>query len=269
MTKSFAGWGLLALFATCAAAHPVWMLPSEFNVSSDKDHWITVDGTASHGVFSFDKPIGLDNVTVYDPAGNPGRTGPYYKGQRRSVFDLAVNEVGTYKIELRNPPRYVTTYTIGKRNTERRIMANKQEAAAQVPAKAQGVTTYAMQNVSAFYVTRNTPSDTVLKSTGQGLELQPLTHPSDVVVGEAARFRLTFEGQPLADRKVEVVGHGTQWRDGRQQQELVSDKDGVVTVTPTQTGPHLLSANIEQASQSPMADKVAINYLLTFEVLPQ
>ena len=43
----------------------------------------------------------------------------------------------------------------------------------------------------------------------------------------------------------------------------------VVTVTPTQTGPHLLSANIEQASQSPMADKVAINYLLTFEVLPQ
>lgn len=268
INRSF-GWGLLALVATSASAHPVWMLPSEFNVSSDIAHWVTVDGTASHGVFSFDKPIGLDNVTVYDPAGNPARIGPYYKGQRRSVFDLALSEVGTYKVELRNPPRYVTTYTIGKRNTERRIMANKQEAAAQVPTKAQGVTTYAMQNISAFYVTRNTPSDTVLKSSGQGLELQPLTHPSDVVVGEAARFRLTFDGQPLADRKVEVVGHGTQWRDGRQQQDLVSDQDGVVAFTPAQRGPHLLSANIEQVSRSPLADKVEINYLLTFEVLPQ
>lgn len=268
INRSF-GWGLLALVATSASAHPVWMLPSEFNVSSDTAHWVTVDGTASHGVFSFDKPIGLDNVTVYDPAGNPARIGPYYKGQRRSVFDLALSEVGTYKVELRNPPRYVTTYTIGKRNTERRIMANKQEAAAQVPAKAQGGTTYAMQNISAFYVTRNTPSDTVLKSSGQGLELQPLTHPSDVVVGEAARFRLTFDGQPLAERKVEVVGHGTQWRDGRQQQDLVSDQDGVVAFTPAQRGPHLLSANIEQVSRSPLADKVEINYLLTFEVLPQ
>ncbi len=268
INRSF-GWGLLALVATSASAHPVWMLPSEFNVSSDTAHWVTVDGTASHGVFSFDKPIGLDNVTVYDPVGNPARIGPYYKGQRRSVFDLALSEVGTYKVELRNPPRYVTTYTIGKRNTERRIMANKQEAAAQVPVKAQGVTTYAMQNISAFYVTRNTPSDTVLKSSGQGLELQPLTHPSDVVVGEAARFRLTFDGQPLAERKVEVVGHGTQWRDGRQQQDLVSDQDGVVAFTPAQRGPHLLSANIEQVSRSPLADKVEINYLLTFEVLPQ
>ena len=268
INRSF-GWGLLALVATSASAHPVWMLPSEFNVSSDTAHWVTVDGTASHGVFSFDKPIGLDNVTVYDPAGNPARIGPYYKGQRRSVFDLALSEVGTYKVELRNPPRYVTTYTIGKRNTERRIMANKQEAAAQVPAKAQEVTTYAMQNISAFYVTRNTPSDTVFKSSGQGLELQPLTHPSDVVVGEAARFRLTFDGQPLAERKVEVVGHGTQWRDGRQQQDLVSDQDGVVAFTPAQRGPHLLSANIEQVSRSPLADKVEINYLLTFEVLPQ
>ncbi|MBS4686175.1 DUF4198 domain-containing protein [Aeromonas sobria] len=268
INRSF-GWGLLALVATSASAHPVWMLPSEFNVSSDTAHWVTVDGTASHGVFSFDKPIGLDNVTVYDPAGNPARIGPYYKGQRRSVFDLALSEVGTYKVELRNPPRYVTTYTIGKRNTERRIMANKHEATAQVPTKAQGVTTYAMQNISAFYVTRNTPSDTVLKSSGQGLELQPLTHPSDVVVGEAARFRLTFDGQPLAERKVEVVGHGTQWRDGRQQQDLVSDQDGVVAFTPAQRGPHLLSANIEQVSRSPLADKVEINYLLTFEVLPQ
>jgi len=269
MTKFSAGWALLALLTASATAHPVWMLPSEFNVSSDKLHWITVDGTASHGVFSFDKPIGLENVTVYDPAGNPGGTGPYYKGQRRSVFDLALSEAGTYKVELRNPPRYITTYTIGKRKTERRIMANKQEAATQVPAKAEGVTTYAVQNVSAFYVTRNTPSDTVLNSTGQGVELQPLTHPSDVVVGEAARFRLTFDGQPLAERKVEVVGHGTQWRDGRQQQNLVSDKEGVITVVPVKTGPHLLSISVEQESKSLMADKVAVNYLLTFEVLPQ
>jgi len=40
------------------------------------------------------------------------------------------------------------------------------------------------------------------------------------------------QSEPLADRKVEVVGHGTQWRDGRQQQELVSDTSGGIRFFP-------------------------------------
>lgn len=255
-----------ALLAPAAQAHPIWMLPSEFNLSTEEAFWITVDATASHGVFSFDKPIGLDNVSIYGPEGERRRIGPYYKGQRRSVFDLQLEASGTYKVELRGQPRYMTSYVIGERNTPRRAFGNKLEV--QLPEGARDVRTTAMQTISAFYVTHRTPNTKVLETTGEGFEFHALTHPSDVVKGEEARFRFTLDGKPAAGMKVELVPHGTAWRDSRMQVDLEADADGVVRFTPTQTGPHLLSANLRMDIDSPLADAAGVNYLLSFEVLP-
>ncbi|WP_375056117.1 DUF4198 domain-containing protein [Zobellella sp. DQSA1] len=259
----------LALVAGGASAHPIWMLPSEFSLSTEEAHWITVDATASHGVFSFDKPIGLDNVTLYGPANEPRRIGPYFKGQRRSVFDMELADSGTYKVELRSPERYFTSYVVGGRDTQRRIFGNKVEIQSELPKAAREVTTFAAQTISAFYVTKQAPSQAVLAVTGKGFELDALTHPSDVVVGEEARFRFTFDGEPVAELKVEVVPHGTAFRDSRMQTELVTDQDGVVRFTPELAGPHLLSTNLRRTIDSPLADQAGVNYLLSFEALPE
>src|SRR5690606_14448484 len=124
------------------------------------------DATAEHGVFTFDKPLGLDSVSIYSPEGERHRIGPYYKGKRRSVFDLEVNASGTYKVELSGQQRYVTTYEIGKRNTKRRLFANKQEA--DIPKDAKNVKTTAVQSIAAFYVTQGAPTNKVLETKGEG-----------------------------------------------------------------------------------------------------
>lgn len=257
----------LAFLAPSVRAHPMWMLPSEFNLSTEESFWVTVDATAAHGVFTFDKPLGLDSVNIYSPKGDRQRIGSYFKGKRRSVFDLEIDTDGTYKVALTTPQRYFTTYEIGTRNTKRRIFANKQEA--EVPEGAKNVKTIAVQAISAFYVTQGAPSDKVLKITGKGFELHPLTHPSDVVTKEQARFKFTFDGEPLANMDVEITPHGTAWRDSREQMDLKTDKNGVVTFKPTIAGPHLLMTSMRKDVKSSLADAAGVNYHLTFEVLSQ
>ncbi|WP_416884779.1 DUF4198 domain-containing protein [Marinospirillum sp.] len=256
----------LTLLSGSAFAHPIWMHPSEFHLSTEDPFWITVDATASHGVFSFDKPIGVDQVSVYRPNGDRQRLGPYYKGQRRTVFDLLIDQAGTHKVELRGQPRYMTRYVIGERNTARRAFGNKLEV--QLPEGAREVTTVAVQNIAAFFITQGAPTTGVLETTGEGFELHALTHPSDVVQGEEARFRFTFDGQPATGLRAELVPHGTAWRDSRRQIEITGDEDGVLSFTPQQTGPHLLSVHLNMAIENPLADSVAVNYLVSLEVLP-
>ncbi|MFN3881281.1 MAG: DUF4198 domain-containing protein [Nitrincola lacisaponensis] len=259
----------LVLVGTGAQAHPMWMLPSEFNLSTDEGHWITVDATASHGVFSFDKPISLANVTIYRPAGERQRMGSYFKGERRSVFDLQLNDQGTYKVELKTPERYMTRFVVGGRDTQRRIMANKLEAASQLPDEAREVVTMAMQNISVFYVSQKAPTRTVLEVTGEGFEMDAITHPSDIVVGEPASFRFTYNGEPLVDTAIEVVPHGTAYRSSRQQVDLQTDSDGRVSFVPEMAGPHLLTANARFMGDGVLADEVGVNFLFSFEAIPQ
>jgi hypothetical protein len=225
-----------------------------------------VDATASHGVFSFDKPISLNSVTIYGPEGERQRMGSYFKGQRRSVFDLLLDQSGTWKVELSGGPRYMTRYVIGERNTERRAFGSKLEV--ELPEGAREVNTVAIQNISAFYVTQGMPNRKVLETTGEGFEFHALTHPSDVAMQEEVEFRFTYNGQPVANMDVELVPQGTAWRDSRMQQDLQTDADGIVRFTPEKTGPHLLAARMRRDIDSPLADTAGINYLLSLEVLP-
>nr|WP_252973493.1 DUF4198 domain-containing protein [Vibrio navarrensis] len=58
---------LAALTSGAASAHPRWLLPSEFSISSQEGDWITTDATASHGTFVFDKPLSVDSGYVLTP----------------------------------------------------------------------------------------------------------------------------------------------------------------------------------------------------------
>jgi len=261
-----------AFMATNVQAHSLWMLPSEFNLSTEGETWITVDATASNSVFSVDKPIALDQVTIYSADGKRHRMGSYFKGKRRSVFDFEINQEGTYKVELRPQPRYMTLFEMGDKNQRKRVFGNKQEA--KVPSGAKNVRTVAMQSIAGFYVTQKAPSDKVLETTGKGFELHALTHPSDIVEQEESRFKFTYNGKPVANTQVEITPHGTAWRSAREEMELKTDKDGIVVFTPEKTGPHLLIISMrndidKNDASSVLADSMGVNYHLTFEVLPQ
>lgn len=264
---------LASVFAAAQVqAHSLWMLPSEFSLSTDETTWVTVDATASNTVFAVDKPLGLDKVSIYNPDGKKHRMGPYFKGHRRSVFDFEVASEGTYKVEFRPDQRYMTLFEMGEKNERKRIFGNKQEV--NVPKGAKKVRTVAMQSIAEFYVTQKGPSGEVLKTTGKGFELHALTHPSDIVEQEESLFKFTYNGKPVANTKVDITAHGTAWRSAREEMELTTDKNGVVAFTPTKVGPHLLIISMRQDidkkdARSVLADSMGVNYHLTFEVLAQ
>lgn len=260
---------LALVAASLVQAHPVWMLPSEFNVSASEAWWITVDASVSHSVFHPDGPIGLDTLQITTPKGERLPSVPFAKGKRRSVFDLQLSDEGTYLAELRLPVRYVTTYQQGARNTVRRMLGLKQALQAQIPEGAREVKTTAYHIVSRFYVTRKAPTRTVMLPTGKGIELLPVTHPADIVVGEPAIFRLTRDGQPLAGVEIELVPHGTYYRNDRRQTLLKTDAAGEVRFVPAMMGPHLMTVPVEVASTNPQVDAESMLFYLSFEALGQ
>lgn len=253
------------LAATTASAHPVWMLPGGFNLSSDKPEWISVDATASHTVFGADKGIGLRDLRITAPDGKVERIGSYFKGHRRSVFDLELEQEGTYQMKIQGKPWAMTTYKIGKRGTEKRGFFDKLEAESKLPDGAFDVETISVSRQSLAYVTRMAPTEKVLETRGEGFELQAITHPNDIIAGEAVELKLLMDGKPAVGADVKITASGTRYRDERGNIELKTDAKGALNFTPTQAGPYLLTANFEQKSDSPRYDKTVSVIFLTFE----
>ncbi len=129
--------------------------------------------------------------------------------------------------------------------------------------------TQADSRLEAF-VTAGKPTAKVLQTTGRGLELAPVTHPNDLVAGDAASFRLLLDGKPAGNVKVAVVPGGIRYRDQLQELSFTTDADGKFSVKWPAPGMYWMEAEVRD-------DKVAIkeaktrraSYAATVEVLPQ
>lgn len=251
--------------AGTAMAHPMWLLPHEFNLSGEEPEWITVDASASHTIFGYDKALGLDRAEIIAPDGSKQRVSSYFKGHRRSVFDLQIDQPGTWKLSAQRPPVYITYYVSGKRDAEKRMFVDKQEAKNRLPANAREINTMVYQISTMSFITWQAPDNKVLKLKNKGLELAGSTHPSDVVAGEEVEFQVFMNGKPAADVSIELTPHGTKYRDDRQMIEMKSDKDGMVVFTPEIAGPWFMSAYVEKDQITDRADKVGHLLYMTFE----
>lgn len=96
--KACAAAALALAIAGSASAHRAWMLPSSFTLSGE-DQWVTVDGAISNNLFYPNHhAMNLDTVTVTGPDGKPVEAQNKASGKYRSVFDVALEKVGTYRI---------------------------------------------------------------------------------------------------------------------------------------------------------------------------
>lgn len=252
-------------------AHPMWILPHQFNLSTeqDKGEWVTFDASASHTVFSPDKGIPLDNARVMSPDGDRQPIGQFLKGPRRSVFDLYLDQNGTYLIKAQRPTLYFTSYKSGKRDTPKRMMANKQVAKARLPKDAREVTTTLIDISTATYVTNNAPSDSVLKPSQKGFEVVFDTHPSDIITGEEVNMVVHLDGKPVAGVEIEITPHGSKYRDERGSIKLTTQADGKVSFVPEAAGPWLFLASLQSELSSPLADSQRSMRYITLEVQPE
>jgi len=142
--------------------------------------------------------------------------------------------------------------------------------AANVPANAQDLQVSEQAGRVESYVTNGRPSKQVLTTTGKGLELAPITHPNDLIVGEAASFRLLLDGKPFANQKVAVVPGGIRYRDRLNEIEATTDADGKFSVKYPAAGMYWMEAETRDDKTSIKEAKARrASYAVTVEVLPQ
>lgn len=285
-------WTALAL-AVClplsAQAHRAWMLPSATVLSGD-DPWITVDAAVSNDLFYFEHfPLRLKGIGIAEDAaagGPPGmraRPAPALQviapdgsdakvengnlGRYRSTFDVHLKDKGTYKLAVANDGLFASWKENGK---PRRWMGSPESFAKEVSAGADDLKVSQNSNRMEVFVTSGNPTEGVLKTTGKGLELAPITHPNDLFAGEAAEFVFLLDGKPASGVKVSVIPGGNRYRDELGEIKASTDADGKVRITWPDAGMYWLDAELEtdQGVSKPATTRRA-SYSATLEVLPQ
>jgi uncharacterized GH25 family protein len=270
-----------------AQAHRAWMLPSA-TVLSGEDPWVTVDAAVSNDLFYFEHfPLRIQGIGNLDssPAGGPPGMRPRPAavlqllapdgsaakaengsiGRYRSTFDLHLTQKGTYKLAIANSGLFAS-WKEGQEN--KRWMGRAEDFAKQVPANAAELKVTQNSSRMEVFVTSGNPTTRVLKPTGVGLELAPITHPNDLFAGEAAEFNLLLDGKPAAGVAVSVIPGGNRYRDELGEIKTTSDANGKIGITWPQAGMYWLEAelNTRKDVSAPASERRA-SYSATLEVL--
>lgn len=250
-----------------ASAHKAWLQPSS-TVFSDTGAWLTVDAAVSNDLFYFNHlPLRLEGLNVTAPDGTPVQPQNLSTGKLRSVFDVELVQQGTYKIGVLNEGMSAT-YKLG--GEDKRWRGKAEAFAKEIPAGATDVkATQSLGRVETF-ATVGSPTTTVFKTSGKGIELVPVTHPNDLFAGESATFQLLVDGKPASGLKVELVPGATRYRDQQSEIQATTGSDGKFQVTWPQPGMYWLETVAEDLKTTlPQAKQRRLSYVAVFEVLPQ
>lgn len=232
--------GLAAFAPSTAQAHRAWMLPSATVVSGDKA-WVTIDAAVSNDLFYFEHfPLRLDDLKVFAPDGTEVEAQNKATGRYRSTFDIELNKPGTWRVSTLSDGANASFKENGQ---PKRVRGTLESLRKQIPAGATDISVTRNQSRMDVFVTSGKPTNTVLKTTGSGLELVAYTHPNDLVAGDEASFGLIIDGKPAAGVPVAVIPGGIRYRDQLGEIKVVTDNDGKFKVTWPEPGMYWLNAN--------------------------
>ncbi|NIJ65350.1 putative GH25 family protein [Sphingomonas leidyi] len=222
--------GALVL-GTAAQAHMPYLLPTLFDIGKG-DH-VTV--TASFGEDAFVPEIGMKDAPFHfiRPDGTRGEVGTPTYLRDLTIFEADLSAEGTYRL--------TTGQRLGRKGRMYQA-GGKWIIAGEDGAPPAGARTVDVQSttLAEAYVTRGAASAGALRPIGTALEIQPRTHPAEIAAGSDARFRLLFDGKPLADTEVTLFRAAGNY-DGRKIAATVrSDARGDFTLRPGEAGIYLI-----------------------------
>lgn len=260
---------LLAFAAALAApmaaqAHRAWMAPTSTSLSGN-DAWVGFDAGMSNGVFIPDHAaMRMNGLVVTAPDGSAVQPEHLMQGQYRTTFDVHLTQNGTYKV-ANVMGGVMASYKLD--GEQKRWRGSAAEYPAALPAGATEVQATRTASRIETFVTLNNPTETVFKTTGEGLELVPVTHPNDLAAGESATFKLVKDGQPAVDLDVTIARGGLRYRDNPEEMTVKTGADGAFTVTWPEAGLYWLNASVRAPAQGEALGSNA-SYVAVMEVLP-
>lgn len=265
----------MSLVSLSAHAHKPWLLPSSSQVEAGRDGnaWVTVDAAISEGLFDIDhQPLKLDGIEVTGPDGAKVAMENVSNGKLRNTFDLKLVKTGTYKIAL------VSQSVFGsykdKEGNVKRFRGSEESLAKDVPADATEVKLSRTDSRLETYVTNGDASKEVLKTTGKGLELVAVTHPTELRAGEKATFRFLLDGKPAANQGVSLIPGGVKYRGTLGEIRKTTDANGELTFVLPAAGAYMVSSSWPAAApqapgQPPQMPPRRATYAAVLEILPE
>jgi len=262
----------LAGLSLSAQAHKPWLLPSSSQVEG-KEAWVTVDAAISEGLFDIDhQPLKLDGIVVNAPDGGKLELQNVNNGKLRNTFDLKLPKPGTYKIEL------VTKSVFGsyknKEGETKRFRGSEETLAKDVPADAAEVKLSRMQSRLETFVSTGAPDMAVFKPTNVGLEMVPVTNPTELRAGETVTWRFLLDGKPAANQGVSLIPGGVKYRGTLGEIRKNTDAKGELTLELPAAGMYMVSsawpaATPQVPGQPPQMAPRRVSYAAVVEILPQ
>jgi uncharacterized GH25 family protein len=266
-------WHITALAAALTIALPMtaqaarlWIVPSA-TVVPNVDAYVTIDASASDDLFNIGRALPLENIVIAGPGGTTISPENPLTGKQRSSFELKLAETGTYKIALISDSLNASYKVNGEM---KRWRGTADTFAKEVPADAQDLNVSRMQGRLETFVTVGKSTLQTWKSSGAGLELIPLTSPTDLFTGDTSNFRFILDGKPAADLPVTVVLGNNRYRDALGELTLKTDKDGKFSVKWPSAGMYWLNASIggAQGAVGTLTQPIRrVSYSATLEVL--
>lgn len=259
---------LSAVVPVAAHAHKAWLLPSSTVLSGTDDLAVTIDAAASNDLFYFDhRPLQLDSLVVTAPDGSKVAAENASTGKYRSTFDVPLKAPGTYRVALVMDNLFATYKDGGK---EKRWRGKKENIAKEIPASATDLVVTQNTRRLETFVTAGAPDEAALKPIGAGLELEPVTHPNDLVEKSEAEFKLLLDGKPAPGVKIEIVRGGIRYRNQLGDATVTTDANGVFKYTWPEPGMYWLEASVEDDKATVEGAKQRrAGYAVTLEVLPE
>lgn len=274
--------GALLALPAAASAHRQWLLPNA-TVFSGTDNWVSVDAASSDDLFFADhQPGRLEAIKAWAPDGSEAMIQNGSTGRYRTTFDVKLDKPGTWKIGT----QMAAVMGSFKINGEERRVGGRggpppgaagtpgappRPAAvtvADIPPDATDVKLAEVMSRNEIFVTAGEPTTNLFQPTGKGLELQPITHPDELVAGESARFRFLVDGKPVSGLKVTVIPGGKRYRNAENALDLVTAADGIVKVDWPTAGMYWLNATLtDDKPSAPRATERRMSYTTTLEVL--
>ncbi|KRB85972.1 nickel uptake transporter family protein [Sphingomonas sp. Root710] len=272
----------LLTLPAAASAHRQWLVPSA-TVFSGTTSYVTVDAASSNDLFFADhRAMPLNGVKVWTPDGSPGAIANGSTGEVRSTFDVKLDKAGTWKIGTQTS-NVIGTFRLngeekrvggrpGGMNPGAQPGAGTPRApaisVADIPAEATDVKLTEVVSRNEIYVTADQPTTTVFARTGKGIELAPVTHPDELVVGEKASFRFLIDGKPASGLKVTVVPGGKRYRNDDGARDFTTGSDGLVAIDWPAAGLYWINATLTDDKPSEAkASQRRLSYTTTVEVL--
>ncbi len=249
---------VLMCAAAPASAHTSYLKPNVF--SAGEARAVTIESAFTEDSLRPEIPVESQDYHLYRPDGRRDAYDNIVVLQQMTVLENDLTEPGTY--------RFTTGERLGRLSTQARVNGQwvPLEPGATAP---RGARTRQTQTatVADVYVTKGAPTDAVINLDVGRLVLRPLTHPSAIERADGFRFRVLFDGEPLANQEVHLYREGAEYDDPRFHQVVRTDADGGVALTFDRPGIYL--AMTRHAADAPTGSATAIRSYttsLTFEV---